>query len=1047
MAGLFIEILHAGATNVRRFVMAGAMCLAVACGDTNEPVEASEQTDTQDDITEAQPDVPGITDTSSSTDTEEETATETDTGVEEPQAPGCDGVAGSDKTYDACGVCGGGEDDCKVGWTLGHLSAAQYNWTDQAYECLNSDDADTWYSCSRNVHKDGCPVPGDALRWGDNEDFPTSETPVDALAACQAIFGTITVPGAEYENYPASVTRVGSVPISQAKLLGTSDWAPHCSVYACETNWCDKHDLIEPPKQCGTEPSGEVQIQKGMVWDIPSWARPPANSGYFGNRQNAQRNMQWASAIVSWRQLHTAPSEFQKLGTDDIKYNFESLSETDNLQDVINGDVPYWLRIFTAAEEWAPAWLATECGVDPFMYEYRKDNPNTPEDESAKVSIMPIWHHCVWRNMLNMFKVVLGDCTVPPNQDPVGACPLDADKNPIPVEGWNLRADPRLLLVYIPGGFRYAEYGLGAIKAAALDDSTDASFEATYVAWFHQAIADLTELMGEEYAHKLVFTGEDFPYSVPSGWDKDVINHLPMKAVEQGISIRNGITENHSSHHYHLPAYGTFVDWSGHVVADEDWVAYDGQRILATEQECFGLNGGCGPKPFDLNDASDTAEFTYEVTRANLISLQARMNYMYVKPAVLDAMPEHWKWVEHNLSQRPEDAVEAWASLGFYRDKFFESTHPGHDWLGRPWVNNTEKYIAQRDVCSGGRTLRGSQAIEGNIWEDDPARMTNIEGRSTDRANTQDFIYFDVHERFADDPADYDLFITYVDKGAAEWSVEYQRGECLVSTTTVANQDSSDLYTARFTLTQAVFANTLPGATDLRIYNGGNEDVEVRMIRLVRRSVPGCGDGQRQAASEACDDGNTTAGDGCNQACEIEEGWSCDDNSPTTCSCAEGWTGVDCKVAECTSPCENGGICVAPNSCDCLAGYSGPFCNIQKAYASCNKILENGAAFIGSGLYKIDPTGSGTLIDVYCDMETYGGGWTIVWASMDGVSAGRPWDPVPTDGMFGADPQAGLVRLGWDDLLAIPQTEHIVIRTISPNPFISESWLQVSAPF
>jgi hypothetical protein len=33
------------------------------------------------------------------------------------------------------------------------------------------------------------------------------------------------------------------------------------------------------------------------------------------------------------------------------------------------------------------------------------------------------------------------------------------------------------------------------------------------------------------------------------------------------------------------------------------------------------------------------------VTRANLVSLQARMNYFYIKPSVVEQMPEHWAWV------------------------------------------------------------------------------------------------------------------------------------------------------------------------------------------------------------------------------------------------------------------------------------------------------------------------------------------------------------------------------------------------------------------
>ena len=79
------------------------------------------------------------------------------------------------------------------------------------------------------------------------------------------------------------------------------------------------------------------------------------------------------------------------------------------------------------------------------------------------------------------------------------------------------------------------------------------------------------------------------------------------------MSIRNGITENHSTHHYHTPAYGTFVDWSGHVVADNSW--YEGQnRVFATEQECFAVAGSCSGS-LEFDDPAVRDEFEYSVVR------------------------------------------------------------------------------------------------------------------------------------------------------------------------------------------------------------------------------------------------------------------------------------------------------------------------------------------------------------------------------------------------------------------------------------------------
>lgn len=50
-----------------------------------------------------------------------------------------------------------------------------------------------------------------------------------------------------------------------------------------------------------------------------------------------------------------------------------------------------------------------------------------------------------------------------------------------------------------------------------------------------------------------------------------------------------------------------------------------------------------------------------------------------------------------------------------------------------------------------------------------------------------------------------------------------------------------------------------------------------------------CGDSTTEG-SEACDDGNTTAGDGCSPACALEPGWSCTTASPSSCetTCGDG---------------------------------------------------------------------------------------------------------------------------------------------------------------
>jgi hypothetical protein len=123
-----------------------------------------------------------------------------------------------------------------------------------------------------------------------------------------------------------------------------------------------------------------------------------------------------------------------------------------------------------------------------------------------------------------------------------------------------------------------------------------------------------------------------------------------------------------------------------------------------------------------------------------------------------------------------------------------------------------------------------------------------------------------------------------------------------------------------------------------------------------------CGDGVLQAHYEECDDGRTDDGDGCSALCLVEEGWTCDLGSPSSCArCGDGECGGgedlcncpgDCATATCGDGncCDRGGEngCSCPE--DCGAGTCGDsVCCLYAGESTCTCQQDCGQETCGNG--------------------------------------------------------------------------------------------------
>lgn len=151
----------------------------------------------------------------------------------------------------------------------------------------------------------------------------------------------------------------------------------------------------------------------------------------------------------------------------------------------------------------------------------------------------------------------------------------------------------------------------------------------------------------------------------------------------------------------------------------------------------------------------------------------------------------------------------------------------------------------QREVEPDGRTARVYQIQDTPV----PYQEDAYEARRTMHEAGSDHIYFNVHDRWMHGGSNEVMIkITYRDDFPGTWRLEYDSANDGPYTAAPAfhNDNDGTWKTVSVTLDDAGFANRQNGGMDFRLYNGGDHDLTVRFVRVIRltedETAPGVGD-------------------------------------------------------------------------------------------------------------------------------------------------------------------------------------------------------------
>ncbi len=534
------------------------------------------------------------------------------------------------------------------------------------------------------------------------------------------------------------------------------------------------------PNQSSASEDPAVQQQSEDDWWLPSWVQPlPDVIGFYGPNPQDASNQTLKLVTFRWRDVNPR----------------EDVYDWSILENALKGDNNIYLRLENSDVEHCPLWLSEKYpDLERLKLSSYKDNFGN----YSEGYFYPMWHPGFKQELEKL---------------------LQSFKEK------EFASNPRLKFAYIPGAWKWGEFDLVFIDYMKSQGMTPKD----YFEWFKELIDTYIDAFGEENAHKLMYTDQDV-ISLADGdleWRKFLDRKLTGYAFERGLSTRFGLLEKYNFVATDMPNYGISVvniDGNNYMVVNESSpLIADAKRFIGSEAE-------------EINNANIPVDNYLQLKMTALKNLQVRANVVFMNKNIWNKAPKLHNYIMKTLGKHYYDSPDAWCALREAKDDYIKWSQLDTSNNSEFWIGNFERWLVQREVNPDGKTKR-------NYYVRTPVKHNeeSYEARSTDSLNGSNYIYFGVDDRFIYGGSNQiQIKVTYLDNTSSQWWLEYDASDENIykQSSTVENKNDYQWKTVTFSIDDAAFLNRQNGNMDFRIFNGGEDDITVRFVRLIKLNAP-----------------------------------------------------------------------------------------------------------------------------------------------------------------------------------------------------------------